>query len=501
MGRRLMLILTCALVAGLAMPAYAEVQNIKVSGDITARFLERAQMDFHAGGEGVTEEGGENRYDDVISAFLSTVRLRIDADLTENVSAVVRLINERVWSEKIETDTANDASDTEIELDLAYMTLKEFLYEPLTLVIGRQPLRYGTGFIVGDPDTNQFSEYNHYTGAVQVDTIIPEDLSAMKAFDAVRAILNYDPMIIDLVFSKIDEATVIGSSAVTGEENDDIDLWGVNVAYDWGGDKNFATETYMFMKESSSDAGIGGQAGVATITTEENNDRVVTLGTRAHLEPIERLYLAGEIAWQFGKKYLVPAANVTDNRDREAFAYQLIAQYALDMKYSPVLTTQFTHYSGDKDPGSALQGKRSYKAWDPMFEDQQGGKLFNALFPATNCNTLEFKGQITPLEDVKLSLEYAALWLDEAFATGDGAAQTTWTPNDYTLNAAGYNVNVGKKALGQELDIILTYDYTEDVQFGLNAGWFMPGDVFTTVAGSQNRDNAYQVIGSVRVNF
>jgi len=500
MGRRLILILTCALIVGLAVPAFAEVQNIKVSGDITSRFVERAQMDFRTGdlvdlNDDYAEGTAGNRYEDVISAFLTTVRLRVDADLTENVSAVVRLINERVWSEKIESDTAGDASDTEIELDLAYLALKEFLYEPLTLIIGRQPLRYGTGFIVGDPDTNQFSEYNHYTGT-QVDTIIPEDLSAMKAFDAIRAILNYDPMVIDLIFAKIDEATVIGSDAGTGAENDDVDLWGVNVAYDWGGDKNLATETYVFLKETSSDGSTGGVAPVA-ITGEDDNDRVVTLGTKASFEPIERLYLAGEIAGQLGSK-VVAAGTV---RERRALAYQIISQYALDMKYSPLLKVSFTHYSGDKDPGYATpSGDNSdYNAWDPMFEDQSGGKLYNALFPASNCNTLEIGAQITPLEDVTLALSYARLFLDRAFIDplGTDGTTTTWVANDY----ATYTVNVGNRELGAEIDLDLVYDYTEDVQFGLSAGWFMPGPVFTNNAVSQNTENAYQVIGSVRVNF
>ena len=42
----------------------------------------------------------------------------------------------------------------EIALDLANVRLKEFLYAPLDLTIGRQELHYGNDFIMGDPDTN-----------------------------------------------------------------------------------------------------------------------------------------------------------------------------------------------------------------------------------------------------------------------------------------------------------------------------------------------------------
>lgn len=488
MGKRLTLILVSALIVGLAMPAYAEVQNIKVSGDILVQGVVRQNMDLRTGDN---EVGSENKIDDQINAFLSTVRLRVDADLTENVSAVVRLINERVWSEKIESDTANDASDTEIELDLAYMTLREFLYEPLTLIIGRQNLRYGTGFVVGDPDTNQFSEYNHYSG-VQLDTLIPEDLSSMKAFDAIRAILNYDPMVIDLIFAKIDEGTVLGSVSdlvnpdTSTPENDDVDLWGINVAYDWGGDKNLASETYVFWKEVSSGGGAGGQAGGTGAVQDDDHDTTITIGTLAHLQPLERLYLSGEVAVQLGTRTVAQGTT----RDRKAIAYQLISQYALDMKYSPVLIGKFTHYSGDKSPG--ITDQSTFDAWDPMFEDQSGGKLYNALFSATNCNVVELGTELTPLEDVKLGIAWTLLWTDVEF--DDDAGTTTWTPNDY---ATSYAMIDGRKELGQEIDVTLSYDYTEDVQFGLNTGWFMPGDAFA----KSNREDAFQCIGSVKVDF
>jgi hypothetical protein len=51
--------------------------------------------------------------------------------------------------------------------------------------------------------------------------------------------------------------------------------------------------------------------------------------------------------------------------------------------------------------------------------------------------------------------------------------------------------------LGDEIDLKLTYDYSEDVQFGLEAGVFIPGDAFANA----NDDEAYEVIGSVSVSF
>jgi len=41
------------------------------------------------------------------------------------------------------------------------------------------------------------------------------------------------------------------------------------------------------------------------------------------------------------------------------------------------------------------------------------------------------------------------------------------------------------------------YNYTEDVQIGVSAGWFFPGDVFH----ENNDDVASQFIGHADVNF
>jgi len=50
--------------------------------------------------------------------------------------------------------------------------------------------------------------------------------------------------------------------------------------------------------------------------------------------------------------------------------------------------------------------------------------------------------------------------------------------------------------LGNEVDLGVTYDYTEDVQFTLSGGAFMPGASF-----NENKETAKQLIGSMKVTF
>jgi hypothetical protein len=55
----------------------------------------------------------------------------------------------------------------------------------------------------------------------------------------------------------------------------------------------------------------------------------------------------------------------------------------------------------------------------------------------------------------------------------------------------------GKKDLGDEIDLSLLYDYTEDVKLGLTAGLFLPGSVFQT----NNENPASTVMADVKVSF
>ncbi|MBU0710086.1 MAG: alginate export family protein, partial [Candidatus Omnitrophica bacterium] len=213
MSKRLIIVLAAIFVVGIASIACAEVQNVKVSGDILVSGVHRSHLTLDDN-ESVADFG------ESIDALLSQVRVRVDADLTDNVTATVRLLNERTFGDEADADNNTvRINNSDVSLDLAYMTMKEFLYSPLTLTVGRQNLRFGNGLIIGDPDTNGISD-GHNTAARYLPNSL-DDLSLRKAFDAIRATLDYDPLVVDIVYSKIDEnavgldddTTLIGANA------------------------------------------------------------------------------------------------------------------------------------------------------------------------------------------------------------------------------------------------------------------------------------------------
>ena len=114
--RKMLLIAVLALALA-AAPAFASVQNIKIGGDIESTYLIRDQFDM---GGGLKADGTDD-YDQAF--FFTQTRLTVSADLTDNVSATVGLLNERPWGEEEQV-----ANDNDVDLNLAFVTLREMLY-------------------------------------------------------------------------------------------------------------------------------------------------------------------------------------------------------------------------------------------------------------------------------------------------------------------------------------------------------------------------------------
>jgi len=466
MGKRLIAFCAIALVLGLAVPAFAAVQNVKVSGDLTVSAIGRRDLDL----------GLLGGLDDDANVMNSIVRVRIDADLTDNVSTTVRLINERDWD-----DEGDAATGTHVDLDLAYVTMREMLYSPLTVTIGRQELRFGNGLIVGDPHTNNMSDEPG-------GDILNQDLSARKAFDATRATLDYDPLVIDFIYAVIDEDNKV--TAATSKEDDDDNLYGLNAKYDFGDEYGTMAEAYFFTKVDKTRTATG-------VIADNKPDTVYCPGLRVSTNPTKKLNLQAEFAYQTGSKQVVssdlaPVHVAGQNRQRKAMAGQFISTYALDMDYSPVLNLTYAYYSGENNPYT--HSDEEYRGWDPMYEDQTAGSLINALLQPTNCHIADASVTLEPMEDVTAKLSWINVWLAHEVGEVAGSGTVTTQPG---VTATNLTLDPDKRYLGYEIDAELNYDYTEDVQFGLLFGYFKPGEAWNAA----NNTAAKELIGTCKVVF
>ncbi|MDP8257936.1 MAG: alginate export family protein [Candidatus Aadella gelida] len=471
-----------ALMFAVSTAAFAETQSVKVSGDITMRGMARNNYDLDSN-DIPAAAGTENS--DWATYLTSTAEIQVDADLTDNVSGVIRLVNQRVWGDLNYTSngTANagelrriDANGTvtnpaitganafNVDVDLAYIELKEFLYSPLTLKIGKQDLWFGKGFIIGAQlQDNQNSLY-------------ADEYTAVTSFDAIRATLDYYPWTIDAVYSKIAENA--------RRSNDDVNLYGVNVGYLFD-DYNAEAEAYWFWKESRNPGGTGVN-GIDLASIGNDSNDVHTFGMRGSFDPIEDWTIALEGAYQGGAYML---ANQQNERDRQGWAFDALLEcryWQDDFAWKPVLGLEYIFYSGDDNLGTDTAATTGdYEGWDPMFRgkfDTAIREFQNVYYTTaqasspsyTNQHQVLLRGTLEPTDSLTFDASYGHFWLAEQFS------------------AATSNKNIG-----DEIDLQLTWDYTEDVQFGLLAGWFIPGNHFVDPLD----DIATDVVGTVSLSF
>ena len=448
------IILAAVLAAVLAAPAFAEVQNVKLSGGLNMIGVQRNNFDL----------GALSTRDEDTNFFITQTNLDVNADLTDQVSATIGLMNERVWGD------AESATTDGVDLYLAYVTLREFLYSPLTIVAGKQAFKYGNSFVVDAAGQNNDSPSS--SGL----TSIADDITGQTTLDAIRAILDYNPLVLELLWAKIEEQ---GATAATLDDNDH-DLYGINATYNFGDEHNTQVEAYFF-------ADMDRNNGLLVPTAV--NETIYVPGVRASINVTDAINLQGELAYQFGDD-----ADTTTNTDsRDAWGGQFIGTWAIPGEdvgmegMKPTLQYVYSYTSGDDDSTDDEN-----TAWNSMYENQAGGTIYNSLFDLTNSHIHALSLSAMPVEDVTTKVTWTGLWTAEEIPSGATTASFESPDGGQTLA-----VDDNESALGHEVDVDVSYAYTEDVKIGASLGWFFPGNVFTDA----NSDAANQALVNAKVVF
>jgi Alginate export len=482
-------LLVAVIVVLMASPAFAAIQNVKVSGDITSTWLGRSNFDLGLNGPDGTPVGLKKQ-----NVFITQTRLRVDADLSDNVSTTVGLINERAWNAE-NTPTPNSSNpgavsnvsnlDTNVQIYLASVTMRELLYSPLTVTIGRQEFNYGNGLIMGAGGVN-----NQSTGNLQ---FIAQDLTMRTTYDGVKAVLDYKPLTIDLFYFKNNQLLLNGSPI---SKKTSSDVYGINANYQLNDSMNTVVEGFLFTRFNGDN---NQTAPGAALTTTHKGDTLFVPGLRASTNPIKGLNVQGNLAWQGGNHPVTltngsTSTGIQANERRSAMAAQVLASYSLPMwdKYKPTVNGSYTYVSGDKNGQGPFTSKDT--AWDPFNENQGSGTIYNTLFPLSNLHIISAGASVNPLEDVTASATWSGLWSAKSFSDTNTLAIFQPDSGVALFSPATKNKN---NALGNEMDLNLTYNYTEDVTFGVSVGWFIPGSAFA----STNKNTASQALANVGVKF
>ncbi len=463
---------------GVTTPAFAEVQNVRVGGDVTVRAFHRQNLDLHD--EGEAREGGGSQLLDNDDFLMSTTGLNVGVDLTENVSAFIRIANERDWD-----STSTNEAGSDIDFSQGYIALKELFYSPLTLRVGTQPITWGRGFILGSnllPSVNAIG--NDRNGA-----ITPNEFTDFTAFDAIRTTLDLSnlggmnlPLTAEYVFIRVDENTVSAS--------DDINIQGVNLGshLDAG---NSEVEAYYLNKRDKSTIPSG---------TSVKTGSVHTIGLRGSAQPVEGSYLYGELAYQFGRRPIDASGVLPTGDALQAWAVDLGGEYTFaGVPATPKLGAEWRFYSGKKAPttGSSAAG------WTPVapgyfrtaLREFQTQSTVAGFYPndqngvtssATNQHEFGVYGSFNPLEDLSISPRLSFFFLDVGTIP-----RTLFQGVERDLGGKR------KSYLGAEWDTNVVYSYTDDVQLGILYALFTPGNVFRT----PNDNQAQELITTVSVKF
>lgn len=440
MSKRIVAILAAVMMVGMIVPSFAAVESIKVSGGVDMHGVYRNNFDMMD--DGVTGNKDTQHF------FQTTVRVQVEAALSSNVQAVVSMINERTWGQDFDMIVGRG-----VDIDLAYVKLNELMGGILT--VGRQPLLIGEGMVVG-------SAYRAFAyPTLQVGNVLgAADLGTQTAFDAVRMEWAMQSSSLQLFVAKIVE-TFVGANFGTLPTGD-VTLYGI----DWCWKPEiFSVNPYIVALSA------------AQSTTGTN---LYTLGVRGTFTPVDSiLTLKGEVARQFGE--------ATTTADFKGWGGYLGAEFGLSGDLMPKFVVQYTYMTG-QDPTDT-----DVSLWIPVFPSDVASRV----------------GKIA----------YASM-----FGLGESVAVMKAGPNVYLTGIQalklGFSMNATEKlgmavdfynlranesgtfgsSFGNELDLGFTYMYSEDVNFGLDLGYFMTAGFVDDYTGSNDK-NAWQAVASMKVKF
>lgn len=136
-------------VASLAGTAFAEMTDLKISGEIRVRHVEQNNYDLDS-------DAG-----DASNTTSQRTRVNVDAKVNETTKAYISLQDTRNWGSEANTATTGNEAVTQnaakdvtvtgqaVDVSQAYVQLDKLAGQPLSLKLGRQALAYGDQRLIG----------------------------------------------------------------------------------------------------------------------------------------------------------------------------------------------------------------------------------------------------------------------------------------------------------------------------------------------------------------
>jgi len=426
--KRITILLALVLAVAMTLPATAEVEEITAGGSI----IVRGQIQESGTTSIATPIGSFNQSfnDDIPSDawYSQRTRINVDATLSGGVRAFVELQSFDSWGDNLDDLDVTLApgvsrtvglEDTDlVSLYQAYIDMNDIADYPVMVRIGRQELVYGREWLIGNNDAGI-----NYSGL---------------SFDAIKVVYadEANAFQIDAWASKLAELNAPFDAPDV--QDDDTDFYGIYGTYT--GIENLTLDAYGLLVRNAIGPG--------------DVDYLYTIGARAAGTWDVMGALPGlldynaEVAYQFG--------DTTVDGDYEAWAVDLMAGYTFtDVQWTPRIELAYTYLSGDDDATDTDTETFSRLFSDVHYGELNMGGTLDAA--ATNLHIFRVGASAVPVEKLTVSADlYYFLLAEDDFPGGFtfGVPQPVASPDD---------------AVGIETDLVVSYDYTEDLN--LRAGW------------------------------
>ncbi|MDP8214693.1 MAG: alginate export family protein [Candidatus Euphemobacter frigidus] len=440
MRRLITALLVLGMLAAFSATLKAEVQNVRLGGDI------RTRMYYTKNLYSVDQEDDQDDF-----FFRQRTRVSAEADLTDQIWVVSTVEADGVWGQQVvkqdATGYTKERNEWDVNVAEAYIQLSEIVYSRWTAKLGRQYLNYGRGFLISSREW----EYK---------------------FDCWRNILDFFPWTIDLFYSRLVESDRAAMGGGIVKAADDEDLFGLNLNYQAD---YWTLEGYVFGKRDQfgEDYGDAKQAPIA-------------VGIRFDASPVEAFDIWGEFAYELGK---YQSTTMAEDESMRAFGFDLGAVYVFDVAWQPAIALSYTYGSGDKGEDAANPDQKTF---DPLFNYNYYGYAYSPKL--SNIGILNAQLSVLPSEAVAFIIDfyYYTQSKDRAMPMGN---------EDMDNGGVSAKTNGEDKALGMELDAILEYDYTEDVSLQLVGAWFKPGKAYDLPTNDEDPDDVVEIRAQVLASF
>lgn len=411
--KKVWMIVALMAVGLMASSVFADVQNIRLSGDVRVRgyYYNIAPLDD--------------------AAFIAQrTRVTCEADLEDHVMVVVTLKAEGLWgSDNMISQDAGAGEPFEgvvnrawaVGINEAYVQMNQAFYSPATVKLGRQYLNYGRGLILSSNE----GEYN---------------------FDAARLVLDYYPLTIDLVGASLVNDQSFQS---VGNSEGAADLLFANARYELTDSLLKDIEVYAGWIAQHPRGPISSGSPFYTPIFAAASPWII--GVRGDLNITKNLTTWFEGAYEGG-------ADGYFDGNIEAFLLNIGGKFTFaDVKMTPVINAGYTYASG----GGKNEGGY-FRPWFDYTEGYNGYMLKPAL---SNIQIFNLGASIKPANNCTLGVQGYYYMM----ANPNGVVFQN--PNiDVSYGyVAGY-----RREVGWGVDTTLGYDYSKDVRLQLVYGMFIP---------------------------